>query len=126
LTAINYDEITAGAAMNALEGSVTIRGVAPTTYSQGLLACSMDGLQETFGVPQPDHVKLDVDGVEGWILAGGPKTLAGVKTLLVEVEGENVTRAAELIDAPLNAAGLVEDLSMRAKGEGRNRLFVRA
>lgn len=126
LTTINYDEITAGAAMNALAGSVTIRGEAPTTYSQGLLALSMDGLRDLFGAPQPDHVKLDVDGVEGWILAGGPKTLAKVKTLLVEVEGDNVERAAELIDAPLNAAGLFEDLAMRSKGQGRNRLFVRA
>ena len=62
---------------------------------------------------------------EGLILAGAPQTLPLVKSVMVEVEGENAAEAATRIEPPLLAAGLVEDVAVRAKGSGRNRLYVR-
>jgi hypothetical protein len=85
----------------------------------------MDDARGLLGLPLPDHVKLDVDGIEGRIWAGGPETLRTVKTVIVEVEGANAADADARIAAPLAAAGLREDMAWRTKGSQRNRLFVR-
>jgi FkbM family methyltransferase len=118
-------EIAAGAAGNALDGSTTQFGHTPQGFSQGAISVRMDDAVRLFGLPTPDHVKLDVDGLEPAILAGGPETLAHVRSVLVEVEGSNADAAATLVERPLAAAGLVEDRAWRTKGSARNRLFVR-
>jgi FkbM family methyltransferase len=92
---------------------------------QGIPAWRIDDLREALDLPAPDHIKIDVDGIEGLILRGAPGTLPLVKSVLVEVEGENAEAAATRIDPPLTAAGLVEDLAMRGQGSGRNRLYRR-
>ena len=94
-------------------------------FNQGALAYRIDDFIETFGLSRPDHIKIDVDGVEGLILRGAAKTLTSVRSVLVEVEGDNAAEAATRIEPPLTAAGLTEDLSVRAAGSGRNRLYVR-
>jgi FkbM family methyltransferase len=92
---------------------------------QGVPAWRIDDLREALDLPAPDHIKIDVDGIEGLILRGAPGTLPLVKSVLVEVEGENAEAAATRIDPPLAAAGLVEDVAMRGQGSGRNRLYRR-
>lgn len=94
-------------------------------FSQAIPAFTGDDFCKVFKLAPPDHVKLDVDGIEGDILAGMKNILPKVKSLLVEVEGSNVEHAAERIEAPLLAAGLTEDMSCREKGGKRNRLYVR-
>jgi FkbM family methyltransferase len=125
LTRLELQEMAAGGAMNAVAGSRTQFGEQPAGFSQGVIAITMDDARRLFALPQPDHVKLDVDGIEGRILAGGPDTLRGVKSVIVEVEGDNAADFDARIAAPLNAAGLREDVSWRVKGSKRNRLFVR-
>ncbi|MBT8446455.1 MAG: FkbM family methyltransferase [Gammaproteobacteria bacterium] len=94
-------------------------------FAQSVPVYTIDGFRRTFSLPPPDHIKLDVDGIEGAIIAGAAETLPQVKTLTVEVEGDNVTHAGERIDAPLLAAGFEEQPEHRGKGYGRNRLYVR-
>jgi len=124
-TRLNLTEIAPAGAMNALDGTETQFGGRPNSFSQAILAYRMDEAVSVLGLAAPDHLKLDVDGAEGLILAGGAKTLAGLKTAVVEVEGRNVDDADVAITAPLAAAGLIEDVSYRDRGSRRNRLYVR-
>ncbi len=57
------------------------------------------------------------------MLAGLAQTLPSVRSVLIEVEGENARLAATRIEAPLTAAGFVEDPSVRDQGSKRNRLY---
>ena len=86
----------------------------------------MDDAAALYGLPPPQHVKLDVDGIEPWILAGGAQTLKGVASILIEVEGDAVETVAQDVERPLAAAGLTEDAAMRDRGSGRTRLFRRS
>jgi FkbM family methyltransferase len=125
LTRLELQEMAAGGAMNAVAGAATQFGETPAGFSQGVVAITMDDARRLLGLPQPDHVKLDVDGIEGRILAGGAETLRAVKSVIVEVEGANAADADARISAPLAAAGLREDVSWRDMGSKRNRLFLR-
>ena len=100
----------AGHSMHSISG-------APGRFSQAVLAMTVDGLVAQ-GARVPTHIKLDVDGIEAAILRGAKATLAGVREVLVEVEG--ATAEAE-IPILLKAAGL------HPKGQGgRNRLYGRS
>lgn len=126
LTAIHLTGLDPGGALNTVAGSTNQFGEVPQAFTQAVFAARMDDARAIHGLPQPDHIKLDVDGIEAWILAGGPTVLARVKTVLIEVEGEAVATVADDVEAPLAAAGLTEDLSMRDRGSARNRLFRRS
>lgn len=61
---------------------------------------------ELLKIPQPDYIKIDVDGIEHLILGSGRSVLLGVKSVLVEINDEfkeQYNGAAEC----LRAAGLV-------------------
>lgn len=77
-----------GAALHALGEPVT-QGAVPFAPQnrQGAMAVSLDDLTGRFGLPFPDHVKIDVDGIEDKIVAGASRTLedARLKTVLIEV-----------------------------------------
>ena len=89
----------------------------PARYSQAVPAMGVDRFIAEFGAPPPTHIKLDVDGIEATILRGAAGALAGVREVLVEVEGEATARE---IPALLATAGLLD-----VGGARRNRLFRR-
>ena len=47
-----------------------------------------DRAKEVFSLPQPDRIKLDVDGIEALVLAGGEQILSKAQSLLVEVNDD--------------------------------------
>ena len=65
---------------------------------------SMDQAMSWLGLPQPDYIKLDVDGIEGLILGGGKEVLSKVKSLLVEVP--EFESGQQLVKSALTQAGL--------------------
>lgn len=89
-------------------------GGAAGRFRQAVPTLSADRFIAEFGVLAPTHIKLDVDGIEPAILRGARASLAGVRELLVEIEGE----AAAGIPAYLAGLGFTEDVT-----PGRNRLF---
>lgn len=125
LTSFRVDTSQAGGASNGLDGTPNQFGAGSTARVQSAIAVSIDEFQTLFATPAPDHLKLDVDGIEGVILRGAEKTLRSVRSVLVEVEGENLKNVGERIETPLFAAGFTEDLSVRGAGSNRNRLYVR-
>lgn len=70
------------------------------------LGVSMDEAVQLLGLPAPAYIKMDVDGLEHFILKGGPVTLAGVREVLVEVNDDFVEQASMCRDL-LSRAGLV-------------------
>jgi FkbM family methyltransferase len=125
-TALHLMGMDAGGAMNALAGSTTPLGEVPPGFRQPVFAARMDEALALYDLPRPDHLKLDVDGLEAPILEAGAECLRTVRSVLVEVEGRELEATAERIARPLVAAGLHEDVAYRTRGTGRNRLFQRA
>jgi FkbM family methyltransferase len=70
------------------------------------IGLSMEDAVERLGIPAPDYIKMDVDGLEHFILRGGSRVLAGVRGLLIEVN-DDFREQAEQVAALLQAAGLV-------------------
>ncbi len=120
------NDFSTGHAGNALDRAETQFQSFKPVFQQAIPALRADDFCNIFHAPTPDHIKLDVDGIEDFILAGAPETLETVRTLMIEIEGRNVDNVRDGIEKPLLAAGLKEDGSFRAKGSKRNRLFVRA
>ena len=115
-----------GSAGNSLGGAPTYAGtLINATFKQPVPSFTGDEAVRILGLKKPDHVKLDVDGIEGAILRGMPEALLHAKTVIVEVEGKNALEAETRIDQPLLAAGFKENLSFRDMGSKRNRLFIK-
>jgi FkbM family methyltransferase len=123
---LNMTNIESGHAGNALGEARNQFENFKTVFTQSIPAYTIDDFIEQFHLQAPDHIKLDVDGIEPKILAGAEKTLRNVKSILIEVEGENAEHADTLIEPHLHRAGFEEDVSVRNTGSGRNRLYVRS
>ncbi len=66
-----------------------------------------------------------MDGKELEILTGATEVLKKVDSLLVEVEGRNLSENLRSIENTIAESGLTEDKNWRDKGSGRNRLYKR-
>jgi len=69
------------------------------------IGLSMSDVLEFFEIPQPDYIKMDVDGIEHLILRGGLPILKQVQSLLIEINDEFVEQAKNSADY-LKGAGL--------------------
>jgi hypothetical protein len=78
-------------------------------FQQGCVAFRLDDLVLSGAVPAPDHLKIDVDGIEPKIVAGAEKTLKerAVKSLLIEVNPALADHRAMV--ATLNELGFLHD-----------------
>jgi FkbM family methyltransferase len=90
-TEINYIHLSSdvvGGAINNFGAAVDYDGKPfSATHKQGAMSIRLDDLWETFGMPHPHHIKIDVDGLEAQIVEGAERTLrsAGLKSVLVEL-----------------------------------------
>jgi len=74
------------------------------SFNYKILGITMDEALTKFHLPEPQHIKIDVDGIEPTILAGGTQLLKRVQSVSVEVptyRGANA-QVAEI----LSSAGL--------------------
>lgn len=67
---------------------------------------SMDDAALRLAIPRPDFVKMDVDGLEHYILKGGGGILGEIKGILIEVN-DDFKEQAEGVESLLTGAGLV-------------------
>jgi len=65
----------------------------------------MNDANKFLGIPLPDYIKMDVDGIEHLILKGGSVVLQNVQSVLVEIN-DDFKQQAEDAAHYLNAAGL--------------------
>lgn len=120
---LHLADMSYGGAGNGLGSAENQFSSYKPVFAQGIPAFRGDDFCRLFNIPVPDHIKLDVDGIEAQILEGLSGVLPQVKTITVEVEGRNADDARAIM-GPILAAGLTEDESHRAKGSARNRLYI--
>jgi len=70
------------------------------------LGVSMEDAVQRLGLPQPDYIKMDVDGIEHLILKGGQSVLGRVKGILIEVN-DDFRDQSEQCQRLLGEAGLM-------------------
>lgn len=58
-------------------------------YEQGSIAFSLDALVYEMNLPQPTHIKVDVDGFEDKVLGGALRVLENIRSILVEMDSNN-------------------------------------
>ncbi|MCF8176917.1 MAG: FkbM family methyltransferase [Sulfuritalea sp.] len=69
------------------------------------IGLSMGGAVELLKIPQPDYIKMDVDGIEHFILKGGMPVLSKVQGVLIEIN-DSFTAQASDASMYLRQAGL--------------------
>jgi FkbM family methyltransferase len=69
------------------------------------ISISMDEITTIFKIPFPDYIKMDVDGIEHFILKGGAEVLKKVKSVLIEIN-DDFEEQANLCHLYLKEAGL--------------------
>lgn len=70
------------------------------------IGVSMEDAIQRLAIPQPDYIKMDVDGLEHLILKGGSGALRGIKGILIEVN-DDFHEQADQCQSLLTEAGLV-------------------
>lgn len=80
--------------------------IIPQVFEFQTIGMSMAQAVQLLSIPQPDYIKLDVDGIEHMILKGGADILKLVKSILIEVN-DDFQEQAEQCHALLTEAGLV-------------------
>lgn len=92
---------------------------------QTIITVSLDDLVNNLGLKQPNHLKIDVDGMEPDIIRGGMATLEGASSILIEIENRKEKEVEVLILSPLRELGFTESNKYRNMGSGRNKIFVK-
>lgn len=70
------------------------------------MGLSMEDAVEKLLIPKPDYIKMDVDGLEHFILKGGTEVLLRIKGILIEIN-DDFNEQAEHCYKLLSEAGLV-------------------
>jgi len=76
-------------------------------FRQGMIGYTVDAFVAAFHPPFPNHIKIDVDGIEDRIIAGAVKTLADprVKSLSIELDSARESETGEIV-ARIEGCGL--------------------
>ena len=88
------------------------------------LALSLDALVEIFRIPNPSHIKIDVDGLESKVLQGGLKTFRNSKSILIEIDEKNKDQNNE-VQGLLSNLGFVKLISIDKIELSENQIWVK-
>lgn len=97
-----------GGALSSFDTPIDFAGQQYTAkFRQGMLGLSIDSFVRTFAPPFPNHLKIDVDGIEDRIVAGATATLADprLKSLSIELDEGRPDYTGAVV-ARIEAAGL--------------------
>jgi FkbM family methyltransferase len=80
-----YSDLTAGAALHTV-GNMAQRPNTP--YVQQVMGMALDDVVSAYCLPEPNAIKIDVDGAEAPLIRGAKKTLraAGLRSVLIELD----------------------------------------
>lgn len=93
---LNYSSLEIGSAYHTLGNNKFIKG--KSKYRQQVIVFSVDKFIDDFNVPSPQHIKIDVDGMEYEILKGAKRTILkkNFRSLNVEID-ETSKKSTEII-----------------------------
>jgi FkbM family methyltransferase len=92
------------------------RAAGAARYEQPVLVMTLDAMIGTFNLPRPNHLKIDVDGMEDRVLAGAAGTLRSdtLRTVLIEVDQLKWTAVSGLLER----SGFVLDKRIEREKQG--------
>jgi FkbM family methyltransferase len=124
LSELHLSELNAGGSCHSLGEQVDFRHqpMRPA-FSQGCVAARLDELVAAGAVPQPTHLKIDVDGFEPKVVRGAAQVVRDPRlhSLLVEIN-QNLADHRELV-AELDALGFAHDPAQVARAERKDGAF---
>ena len=88
----HYSNLIPGGANHALGEPIDYKGeLFETVFKQPIIAFRLDDFITLFNIPTPNHIKIDVDGIEFRILRGAEQTLrrTTIRSLMVEINEAN-------------------------------------
>jgi FkbM family methyltransferase len=80
-------------------------GQLKSIFEYQTMGMTMDDAIQLLNIPPPRYIKIDVDGIEHFILRGGAETLKNVESVMVEID-DGFTDQAEETARHLRSAGL--------------------
>lgn len=80
-------------------------GKLKSLFEYQTMGMTMDEAIQLLNIPPPRYIKIDVDGIEHFILRGGAETLKNVESVMVEID-DGFTDQAEETAHHLRSAGL--------------------
>ena len=116
ISELNLSSFTAGQALHGFDKPMNTVDVYSEkleefkpVFTQGCMAMTIDSLVER-GIPSPDHIKIDVDGFEDKVIAGGMQTIikGKVKTILIEIN-QNIDKHIEIVKDLENLGYIVDN-----------------
>lgn len=121
ITAFHYQNLVPGGALHALGYPIDHQGKQfQPVFTLPTLSYRLDDFVRQFGLPLPNHIKIDVDGTEYQILKGSEEILArpGLRSILLEFNEEH--EGSDKIEQ------LLEEYGLALHGRRReNHLFLR-
>jgi FkbM family methyltransferase len=104
LDTFNYNNLIPGGSFHALGDPVDFKGQPfVPVFQLRAVSYQLDDFISQFAIDAPNHIKIDVDGIEGAVLRGARRTLSNpsLKTMLVEAEPdrEETTQLIESLEA---------------------------
>jgi FkbM family methyltransferase len=93
---LNMSTTTAGGALSTFKESYGFDGQPlEKVFEVRTVGLPLDAAEEFLGLPQPDYLKIDVDGIEHLVLRGGGRVLARVKGVSIEINDAFDDQASE-------------------------------
>ena len=108
VSTINLANIDFGSSMSSFGNDLDYRGRPyEIAFRQGMVGYDLDGFLADFSQDVPQHIKIDVDGIELDIARGGKKVLAhpGLKSVSIELVDTDANQVAG-VNAIMSACGL--------------------
>jgi FkbM family methyltransferase len=108
LDSLNMTTVEIGGALSSFGETKDFRGETFLPVArQTMLGLSVDDFMAYFSPPHPNHIKVDVDGIEGKIIEGASRTLADkrLKSVLIELD-ESRTDELKKVSGLLSNYGL--------------------
>ena len=124
LSELHLSEFMAGSSCHSLGEKVDFRHEpAVPAYSQGCVSARLDDLVASGAVPEPDHIKIDVDGFEPKVIRGAQRLIEGrkLRSMLIEIN-QNLADHRQLV-TELNARGFRHAPAQVAAAERQSGIF---
>jgi FkbM family methyltransferase len=93
------------------------RQIMKSEFKQGIISFSLDKFIETYSPEFPNHIKIDVDGLESKIIEGAQKALSDgrLKSLLIEIN--------EALEEDMKLVEDIKKLGFEVKHKGHAPMF---
>ncbi len=80
------------------------------------IGMTLDDCVKVFSLPSPDHIKIDVDGIEHLILSGSLKTLKSIKSILIEISDD-------FFEQKNSCYKILKDLNFKQISKSNSKMF---